>query len=695
MDQLIFTRSIFLWGLFGAALPLVIHLINRHRARRKRFAAMDFLFRVQKMSARKILLKQILLLIIRTLLIVFLVLAASGPALQDRKSAEKDGPISLAIVVDCSFSMRAKRDDSRSMFDAALDQARSTILSMGPSDRACLVAAGAKNEVVISPCSDSRSDLLSAIDKLKVGWSGCDLNEAISISAGLLKKAKEPNKKILVLSDAAASAFSGGTIEKTDDLGLSVVVFDVAKGQDRSNGAVVDIDSLMDSGMLRVAAHLVQYGQQGRVPVKVDLDGSPAAKGVADLNEAQVSVKTFSLHPRAKKIHTGRVSLSHDHLPGDDEQEFYVSEKGKTRVLLVDGDMRTVVYRDELFYVEHALGTNDSTGASLSFTTITPDRLDGSMLGGADVVFLANVRHLAAEAMSCLEDFVASGGGLFISMGDKIDVDQFNRDFGKLLPWRLRDVVSLGDDLSRSGEAQGIEFDWVDEKHPLVMPLGPGYELSLKAVKTRRAVVIEPGSGVDKGHVVLRYSNGASALLDGSYGSGRVLMFTSSLDLDWTNWPSRATFLPFVLSAARYLAGVLDTPPPARVDVGGSIEIKPGEGTDGIEIRKPDGKTVTLPILTGSNRKLTFSQTDIPGWYEIIRSGNPVHRSGMPGFFVRIAPSESDTRPITLGRLGALFKGSARVVMTASGRTDFERIAWIFIVLCLVLVLCEGILIRH
>jgi len=71
-----------LWALPAAALPLIIHLINRHRARRQPFPAIDFLLRVQRRSARRILLRQVLLLLVRTLLIAALVLAAAGPTLQ-------------------------------------------------------------------------------------------------------------------------------------------------------------------------------------------------------------------------------------------------------------------------------------------------------------------------------------------------------------------------------------------------------------------------------------------------------------------------------------------------------------------------------------------------------------------------------------------------------------------------------------
>src|SRR5436189_5672592 len=59
----------------GAALvsaPIIIHLINRMRFRRVKWAAMEFLLKAQKRMRRKLIIEQLILLLLRCLL-VFLV----------------------------------------------------------------------------------------------------------------------------------------------------------------------------------------------------------------------------------------------------------------------------------------------------------------------------------------------------------------------------------------------------------------------------------------------------------------------------------------------------------------------------------------------------------------------------------------------------------------------------------------------
>src|SRR5207245_2121892 len=59
------------------SLPIVIHLINRMRYRRVRWAAMEFLLKSQKRNRRRLIIEQLLLLALRCLLVMLGVLLVS------------------------------------------------------------------------------------------------------------------------------------------------------------------------------------------------------------------------------------------------------------------------------------------------------------------------------------------------------------------------------------------------------------------------------------------------------------------------------------------------------------------------------------------------------------------------------------------------------------------------------------------
>jgi len=66
--------------------------------------------------------------------------------------------------------------------------------------------------------------------------------------------------------------------------------------------------------------------------------------------------------------------------------------------------------------------------------------------------------------------------------------------------------------------------------------------------------------------VLARFDAGAPALVEGAVGGGRVLLWASSVDLEWNDMALKPVFLPFVHGALKHLAGY--APPPAFLTVG-------------------------------------------------------------------------------------------------------------------------------
>src|SRR5512140_1292811 len=95
-----------LWGTALAALPLLIHLFHRKRARPHPFAAIDFVLRSRRRTARRLRLKRLLLFLARTLLAALVPLALARPQLSAATpQSAAVGPAATAIVLDTSRSM--------------------------------------------------------------------------------------------------------------------------------------------------------------------------------------------------------------------------------------------------------------------------------------------------------------------------------------------------------------------------------------------------------------------------------------------------------------------------------------------------------------------------------------------------------------------------------------------------------------
>src|SRR6267378_6526124 len=70
MLQTFLNPAYFFAGLALISLPIIIHLINRMRFKRIRWAAMEFLLKSQKRNRRRLIIEQLILLALRILLVL-------------------------------------------------------------------------------------------------------------------------------------------------------------------------------------------------------------------------------------------------------------------------------------------------------------------------------------------------------------------------------------------------------------------------------------------------------------------------------------------------------------------------------------------------------------------------------------------------------------------------------------------------
>jgi hypothetical protein len=75
-----FLNSLLLYGTALASVPIIIHLLNKQRYRPVQWAAMEFLINAIQKNARRVQIRDIIMLIIRTLAVLCLALALARPS---------------------------------------------------------------------------------------------------------------------------------------------------------------------------------------------------------------------------------------------------------------------------------------------------------------------------------------------------------------------------------------------------------------------------------------------------------------------------------------------------------------------------------------------------------------------------------------------------------------------------------------
>ena len=107
-----FISSLYLWLLPLISLPLIIYLFNRSKYKTILFSSIKFLNQINKKSIKKVNLINILLIIIRTLIILFFILMMSRPFYNANYDSSKDISSVALIGIDNSLSMHNTIDDN-------------------------------------------------------------------------------------------------------------------------------------------------------------------------------------------------------------------------------------------------------------------------------------------------------------------------------------------------------------------------------------------------------------------------------------------------------------------------------------------------------------------------------------------------------------------------------------------------------
>ncbi|MCI0434657.1 MAG: BatA domain-containing protein, partial [Gemmatimonadetes bacterium] len=127
--------------LLGAAVvvPIVLHLFQRHQGPRVVFPALRYLRRAETEHARRIRLRQWLLMLLRIAVVLVLTMAAARPFL--RAAGAGHEPTAVAIILDNSMSSGLVVGDRR-ILDELKDRALETLDRAGPEDRFWLIRGG-------------------------------------------------------------------------------------------------------------------------------------------------------------------------------------------------------------------------------------------------------------------------------------------------------------------------------------------------------------------------------------------------------------------------------------------------------------------------------------------------------------------------------------------------------------------------
>ena len=196
-----FLNPFVLFGLAAAAIPILLHLLNLRKLKTIDFSTLRFLKELQKTSIRKLKAQQIILLILRTLIVIFSVLAFSRPTIKSTlPSIGTHAKSSIIVVLDNSLSMDITDEDGN-RFSKAKKLTSEILGALEEGDEMAFIPLSSLIKNRKRSFSRNFAWLKEEIDHCSVNPATASLNDGLRAAQGLLDASLHVNKEIYILTD--------------------------------------------------------------------------------------------------------------------------------------------------------------------------------------------------------------------------------------------------------------------------------------------------------------------------------------------------------------------------------------------------------------------------------------------------------------------------------------------------------------
>jgi hypothetical protein len=614
-----------LFGLAAAGIPLLLHLLNLRKLRIVEFGSVRFLLELQQKQVRRLKLQQILLLILRTLIIVFAVLALTRPTIETTLPVlSSTARASVVILVDNSASMEAA-DGAGPRIDQAKKAAREIIDGLRDGDEVVvlpMVGGDAQRRVDMTRTFDAARQ---QVDRLSVSDGSANIVESLRRVRPLLDEAVNAHREVYVISDAQRSQTYRPEDDSLRALERDATVFLVRIGQGQlgleaniSVDSVSVITKLLQPDRPIEFEAIVRNGSPREVTgalVSLSFNGLRVAQKAVDLPANGQRTITLAATPNRQGAIAAAIEVESDAIDRDNVRWAGVTIPRRARLCLVGPSDRTQLVRTVLGLP----GVGATVGSIVTFESVTSA---SSSLVDVDVIIVCGGVASNSDA-SVLRQFLDSGGGAVVFA---------SASGGTLLP--ACGLQALPERVTTSDAP--FMVTGVERSHPLYQGVFRTSAALLAGSEGVRIVRQSPAGG---GFDVVR--SGAGGLVsEATVGQGRAIYIAVTPDLSSGTFPVSGLFAATLVRSTLYVVAPRDQGVNVGLGESVSIPVPPRmTGQDAFVVTDQNGVSTTLKPVRMSSATMLVIPAQFSAGVTVVST-----RDSVPVTTVSINGSTSESR---------------------------------------------------
>lgn len=569
-----FLNPLSLWLGALLAIPLIIHFLGRQRLRKEPFPSLMLLEEKFARSMQRHRLKNLLLLIIRTLLILCLLLALANPALRSRAAADSGpgGAESMAALVN---------NGAFALAPSPTDAARAPVAERPPA------SALEWQRRRIKALDSATGRPVPAVDLIADGPGHSEAAVRFGNHAEAVERLLASLDPRAPTSQVYLPAFAWEDLAPAGDAllqalkdapGMQIVIWDFGAEAARLS-AIAGVRAVPSTQTPTVALQVRLHPQaagDGGSRLRTWLDGrifQETSPGQEDRGEA---VRAEVVLPISEGLRTaGRISFEGGDRFAVRDWHFCFPNPGRQTLAHAGSTLASLPSLGRENYHRRII----HVAAAKDLPWEGRDQLR--------LIYLSNERNTDAAAYGRIVEFVKRGGRLIVGAGRESDIPMLNRFL--LQPLRLGRLGAVME-ANPPGRAEA-DAEALARLGGLPARSGP---LGL----LRKRFAFTPDSGT----AILIRQGGEPVLAERDFQAGRVLLWTTDLDdLEWSDL-GVAPLVPLLHRAFQEGAGGLTANRAVDSDSLLTLDL-PASGARA-EVRDPDGRPFTRARVEGGRLRL-------------------------------------------------------------------------------------------
>jgi hypothetical protein len=528
-----FLNPFVLFGLAAAAIPILLHLLNLRKTQTVEFSTLYFLKELKKSTIRTIKIKQWILLLLRTLLILFAVLAFSQPIYNGSLPllSSMQSNKSIIVVVDNTSSM-LHSTNAGSLLSQVKNEVRSLIEELSENDELCIMPIVTTSNYRFS---SNKQQLLEEVSSLNVTIASATIPDVVQKIIALIPSAKHSaNLALFVLSDNQTTQFESLLQDSIQfQLPLPTMFYKSYTPSNFADEPNCSVDTI------QFKTTMFRSGKPIELDVKVRNTSTKEVTttvfcqfGTSIVGQQQITIAPnsslrvpFSVLSSDNGIVAVKAFVENDSYEADNS--FYSSLRlnGKPNVVLIGSPSKTN-------FVQKALQLPGSVLTNV--TAITASEIGNQSFSGVQTVFI--VDQLSQIQPTFISQLSEKGIGVFLFADEQED---------KIVPF-IQHIGGSG--VNEQNGTPSLQFTSTDRRHPIFQ--GVFKDDTKGMIESPNIATAFPSQG----GIPIIEMQGGSFLSEFRFGQSTIFYCAVPVSIKQSNFPLLSLFPVLLNRSVSYLS---------------------------------------------------------------------------------------------------------------------------------------------